>query len=120
MAAGPKRDAGERIEIDTRYAAERWRYVCPRGHIDWRATPDGFVCHACESDGENGAAAEATANGRFAVLLDRRTRERIPRERIRVVETAVAAAYETDGSDSGTTADSADRPASRGRTRPDP
>lgn len=74
------------IEIDTRYAAERWPYICPRGHVDWAVTPTGFHCHACEDFG---------GEGRFSYLLDRRSRERIPRDRVRVRPTAVAAAYET-------------------------
>lgn len=114
MAAGPgTRDSGARIEINTRYAAERWRYVCPRGHIDWRPAPDGFVCEACEEGGENGNGTADGANSRFAALLDRRSGEHIPRERIRVVETAVAAAYESDGSD---TEPAGDRPSKRDRT----
>ncbi len=86
--------ADEGIEIDTRYAAERWRYICPMGHIDWRVTEEGFVCPACEQTRED---------GRFSALLERRSRERIPRERIRVVETAVAAAYETGGGEADST-----------------
>jgi hypothetical protein len=77
-----------RIEIDTRYAAERWPYVCPNGHIDWRATEQGFTCQVCEADGVEG--------GRFEALRDRRSGERIPRDRVLVTNTAVAAAYEVE------------------------
>ena len=108
MAAGPRTpDSESDIEIDTRYAAERWRYVCPRGHIDWRATPEGFVCEDCEDSGEDGNGNAKEAIGRFAALLDRRSRERIPRERVSVVRTAVAAAYETGSSETEPSVDRA-------------
>lgn len=127
MAAGSRTpDSGAHIEIDTRFAAERWRYVCPRGHIDWRATPEGFVCDACEAEGGDGDAMDEGANTHFAALLDRRTRERVPRERVSVVETAVAAAYETGGPETegpnpgdAETGSTADRASPRGRTGED-
>lgn len=78
----------ESIEIDTRYAAERWRYICPNGHIDWEPTAEGFVCAACTE-------LHAT-DGAFAMLRDRRSGERIPRDRVQVRNTAVAAAYEVE------------------------
>ena len=77
-----------RIEIDTRYAAERWPYVCPKGHIDWRATEQGFSCRVCEADGGD--------CGRFEALRDRRSGERLSRDRVLVTKTAVAAAYEVE------------------------
>lgn len=80
-------DGREPIEIDVRYAAERWRYVCPRGHIDWRPTPTGFRCLACEEFGK-----EST----FAALIDRRAGERIPRRLVRIAPAASAAGFDPD------------------------
>lgn len=86
MTRGHRRaDTEGQIEIDTRYAAERWPYLCPSGHIDWQATSDGFVCPVCENNDSEGA---------FTALLDRRSGERIPRGQVKVGETGVAAAYE--------------------------
>lgn len=72
----PDRPESEpKIEIDVRFAADRWRYVCPRGHIDWRPTAVGFECHACE---------EFCGESEFVALIDRRSGERLERRRIRI------------------------------------
>jgi len=77
----------ETIEIDTRYAAERWRYICPKGHVDWKVSGPEFYCDSC---------AETYGDGFFDELTDRRSAESIPRERVRVTKTTVAAEYEEE------------------------
>lgn len=38
----------------SRAGAERYRYVCPNGHIDWDRTNAHIWCRSCRQQNENG------------------------------------------------------------------
>lgn len=79
---------GSMHRIDTTDPTDRWRYRCPEcGSTDWRADDGKFGCRNC---------------GRtLAALEDRRTGERVARERIEFVgpESSWKAPYATRRSD---------------------
>ena len=77
----------EVIEIDTRFAAERWQYVCPKGHIDWQVDGPDFYCDEC---------ARYYGDGFFSELIDRRSAETVPRDQVKETKTAVASQYEVE------------------------
>lgn len=57
--------------------ADRWRYVCPRGHRSWEVTNFHFWCQQC-------ARAHDDADPEFSELHDLKTGASIPRERLTI------------------------------------
>lgn len=42
------------VEIDRSSTVERYRYVCPNGHIDWDRTNNHIWCRGCRRRNESG------------------------------------------------------------------
>lgn len=68
------------VEIDADDDADRWRYVCPRGHRSWEPTNNHFWCKRCSELAEQGV----DVDPEFDELVDRRTRETFAREEITI------------------------------------
>jgi hypothetical protein len=47
-------DAAEITEIDRSDPVQRWRYTCPRGHLDWDKTNAHIWCRGCRRQHEAG------------------------------------------------------------------
>lgn len=67
--------------IDLDDEADRWRFVCPRGHRDWEPTNYHFWCAAC-------ARALDDVDPEFEELTDKKTGRSLEREEV-LLETAV-------------------------------
>ncbi|WP_227357630.1 hypothetical protein [Haladaptatus salinisoli] len=59
-------------DIDTPTA--KWRYTCPNGHTSWEPTNSHFWCHQCSRLPD--------AEAEFWKLRDRKTGERLAREKV--------------------------------------
>jgi len=57
--------------------ADRWRFLCPRGHRTWEPTNHHFWCQLC--------ARRDDADGVFHELLDKKTGAKLERERVRLM-----------------------------------
>lgn len=66
------------INIDDKL--DRWRYTCLRGHCSWEATNHHFWCQACANRYDVAQA--------FDELVDRQSRERLPRDTVELVTDA--------------------------------
>jgi len=60
---------------------EKWRYTCPEGHKNWRVTNGKLECKTCVRHADAGEDVDPV----FTELVDNRTGERIPRERIEFI-----------------------------------
>lgn len=52
----------------------KWRYSCPNGHTSWETTNSHFWCHQCSRLPD--------ADPEFWKLRDRKTGERLTREKV--------------------------------------
>lgn len=77
MSNGEGSSHTETFHINPTYAADRWRFVCPRGHIEWRPRGETFYCLACSKRG---------SDPRSSYLIDRRGRERVYVDQFEFVE----------------------------------
>lgn len=75
-------DAPERVTIDRRTDADRWRYRCPRGHTDWDRTNNHIWCRGCRRQAEAGE----DVDPEWYELVDERTGETIPWSAVEVRE----------------------------------
>lgn len=75
-------DAGRRVEVDRTDTADRWRYVCPNGHVDWDRTNNHIWCRGCLRAAEAGE----DVDPEHYEIYDKQTDETIPWGRIRLVE----------------------------------
>ena len=69
-----------RVEIDLADDTDRWAWRCPQGHTQWEPTNSHFWCAACAHE------AWGEAEPEFDALVNWRTRERVPRPSIVLVE----------------------------------
>ncbi|WP_254768266.1 hypothetical protein [Salinilacihabitans rarus] len=70
-----------RVVLDRTKAHVRYRYVCPHGHIDWDQTNNHIWCRGCRRQAENGD----DVDPEHRELVDKKTSEVIPWERIEIV-----------------------------------
>ena len=75
-------DAPEPVEIDRTNASERWRYRCPRGHVNWDRTNNHIWCQGCRRQHEAGE----DVDPEWYELVDAKTGERVPWSAVEVVE----------------------------------
>jgi len=47
-------DQRDTVTIDRSQASQRWRYRCPRGHINWDRTNNHLWCQGCRRQAEAG------------------------------------------------------------------
>ena len=66
-------DAAEPTEIDRSNDAERWRYRCPRGHVNWSPTNNHVWCQGCRRQAEAGE----DVDPEWWELVDAKTDERL-------------------------------------------
>lgn len=64
--------------IDLDDEADRWRYVCPRGHRDWEPTNFHFWCSACARS------MNRTHDPEFSELTDKKTGRSLARDEVRL------------------------------------
>ena len=64
------------VEID-RSGPERWRYRCPRGHINWEQHGDTITCVSCPRGWVPGSVS-------YDSIFDYKTGEEIDVEEVRV------------------------------------
>lgn len=67
-------DAVERVVIDRRDDADRWRYRCPRGHTNWDRTNNHIWCRGCRRQVEAGE----DVDPEWYKLVDEQSGETIP------------------------------------------
>lgn len=67
-------DAQPRVVIDRSDEAERWRYRCPRGHVNWDRTNNHVWCQGCRRQAEAGD----DVDPEWYEIVDKRTGEEIP------------------------------------------
>lgn len=67
-------------EIDLDDETDRYRYRCPKGHASWEPTNEHFYCASC--------AQHHDADSAFEELVDHKTRERLPREQVKLTSEA--------------------------------
>jgi hypothetical protein len=79
-ADGASQADAEVVEI-SRSGASRYRYRCPRGHIDWDRTNAHIWCRGCRRQADAGEAVDPE----WWEIHDKRTSERIPWSAVRVV-----------------------------------
>jgi len=60
---------------------QKWRYTCPRGHKDWRVVNHVLSCRTCRRHAQNGA----DVDPRFTQLVDQKTGDELPRDRVEIV-----------------------------------
>lgn len=68
------------ITIDLADDVDRWQWRCPRGHTQWEAVNRHFWCAACARQSWGNTEPE------FDELVNWRTRERVPRASIELLE----------------------------------
>jgi hypothetical protein len=59
----------------------KWRYTCPHGHTDWRVINHVLECRTCKRHAQQGEDVDPN----FRSLIDTKTGEEIPRERVEIV-----------------------------------
>jgi len=67
-------DAQPRVMIDRSVEAERWRYRCPRGHVNWDRTNNHVWCQGCRRQAEAGV----DVDPEWYKIVDEQTGEEIP------------------------------------------
>lgn len=72
----------EVVEIDRSDAVERYRYVCPNGHVDWDRTNNHIWCATCRQQNENGR----DVDPEHYAILDKRADQLIDWGQIRLAE----------------------------------
>lgn len=75
-------DAPSRVVIDTTDKTDRWRYRCPRGHVDWDRTNSHLWCRGCSRQAENGERVDPE----YYELHDAKTGETIPWSAVEIIE----------------------------------
>lgn len=75
-------DAGKPVRIDRTNPADRYRYVCPNGHVNWDRTNNHIWCRSCRRQCEAGD----DVDPEHYELLDKKTGERIDWSRVRLAE----------------------------------
>ena len=60
---------------------DKWRYRCPREHSDWHVINGVRLCRTCQRHANNGEDVDPN----FRTLVDTKTDEEIPRERVEIV-----------------------------------
>lgn len=73
---------GGPVVIDRSNDAEKYRFVCPNGHIDWDKTNNHIWCRSCRRQAENGVDVEPE----HWKVHDKKTGESIPWKRIETIE----------------------------------
>ena len=73
-------DPRDTIQID-RTGPERYRYTCPNGHPQWDRTNNHIWCPGCQRQAEQGA----DISPEHWELLDKKTDETIPWNRVEIV-----------------------------------
>lgn len=58
----------------------RWRWGCPRDHVDWIGCDDHIYCRGCQRLQNSGEEIDP----RWETILDRRTGEELDFERVEV------------------------------------
>lgn len=76
-------DARRRVTIDRTDPVQRYRYRCPRGHIDWDATNNHVWCRGCRRRYEAG---DSDADPEHWHVVDEKSGEKISWSRIDLVE----------------------------------
>jgi len=66
--------------VDIEDRADRWRFVCPRGHRSWEPTNHHFWCAKC--------ARRRGVDGVFHQLVDRKTGREFERDEIELLTPA--------------------------------
>lgn len=79
-------DADDRRRID-RSGTARWRWRCPRGHVDWDETNNHVWCRSCRREAEQGA----DVDPEWWEIVDARTGETIPWSSVDVIEPGASA-----------------------------
>jgi hypothetical protein len=67
-------DRRRRVVIDTTDRADRWRYRCPRGHVDWSRTNNHIWCKGCRRQADAGE----DVDPEHYEIVDAKTDEEIP------------------------------------------
>lgn len=65
-----------------RHGAERYRWRCPRGHVDWDRTNSHVWCRSCRREAEQGA----DVDPEWHEIVDARANETIAWTRVDVIE----------------------------------
>lgn len=74
-------DRRETVEID-REGPDRYRWRCPRGHVNWDRTNNHIWCQQCRRQAEAGE----DVDPEWFEIVDEKTGEEIPWSAIEVVE----------------------------------
>lgn len=75
-------DAPDPVRIDRSDAAERYRYRCPNGHVDWSPTNCHAWCRGCRRQAEAGD----NVDPEWYKLVDEMTGQEIPWSAVELVE----------------------------------
>jgi predicted nucleic acid-binding Zn ribbon protein len=75
---------GRKTTIHLDDEADRWRWVCPRGHRSWEPTNNHFWCAKCARQWDHGG----EFSPEFHELRDKRSGETKTRDEIRLVTPA--------------------------------
>jgi hypothetical protein len=67
------------VTIDRSDDAQRYRYVCPNGHIDWDRTNNHVWCRGCRRRIENG---DDAIDAEHYEILDKRKNRLIPWDQV--------------------------------------
>jgi len=79
---GSSPEDAERVRIDRSNAAERYRFTCPNGHVNWDRTNNHIWCRQCRRAFEAGA----DCDPEHYELIDQTTGESIPWSSVELVE----------------------------------
>ena len=71
----------ERVVIDRRQEADKWRYVCPNGHTSWDRTNSHLWCPACASAADH----DDDIDPEHYEVLDKSAEKLIPWDCVKVV-----------------------------------
>jgi len=69
----------ERVVIDRSEASDRYRFVCPNGHVNWSRTNNHLWCKQCRRRIEAG---DDSIDAEHYELLDKRENILIPWEQV--------------------------------------
>jgi hypothetical protein len=70
------------VEIDRSEFADRARYTCPRGHMDWDKTNNHIWCRGCRRQADAGE----DVDPEYYVVYDKKTDSEIPWDKVRLVK----------------------------------
>lgn len=74
-------DAHERVVINRTRTSERWRYRCPRGHVNWDRTNNHIWCQGCSRQADAGE----DVDPEHYELVDAKTGENVPWAAVEIV-----------------------------------